>query len=585
MNKDMKKLMLIAKDIHESGGTVYFVGGYVRDLILGRESKDIDVEIHGISVQDTKHILEKYGVVDEIGASFGILMIKGLDIDFAFPRTESRTGSKHTDFEVLVNPFLDTKEAVRRRDFTMNSVMKNVITGEYVDLFNGINDINNKIIRVVDNETFIEDSLRPLRACQFSSRLGFKVDSDLIELSKSMDYSDLSRERVIGELDKALLSDKPSIAFNYLFEMGIIEKIFPELFAMKGSEQNPEFHPEGDVWNHVMLVIDNGAKVKNKSNNPRYFMYACLLHDLAKPETLELIDGKYTNHGHDKEGAITTVDFLKKWTNETKLHNYVSTMTLYHMKAHKFKEMRPYKVSIIMTKVDMNDLLLLNLADSSGRDIEKMKDIEYKEKIELIKSLSNGEFGKIKPYVDGKYLLDLGFEQGKELGKLLAYSYDLQLRGKSEKDIKDILYFKKNPLPKPTTTDELVDIVYQKEMKKGSWKKDKQNKIFTRFKYLLSKDEFEDVKLKKSIQGIPYAIGIYKVKDGDSEKVFKLFLLPDMAFISDVRHEHTKIIVESYYMNHQTRMDNLNKYLKQSTIRDNQERLYILSYSTLNKKV
>lgn len=445
MNQTQKLTLLntIATDIAEKGGKTYFVGGYVRDQLLGNESKDIDVEIHGITVEDTKRVLESYGHVDSIGASFGVLMIKGVDIDFAFPRTESNTGSKHTDFAVHVDPFLDVTEAARRRDFTMNSIMQDVLTGEYVDPFNGRQDIEDKRIKMVDEHTFVDDALRPLRACQFSSRLGFEIDHHLLNLSKGLSYSHLSQERIVGELDKALLSDKPSIALEYMHDMGILDELIPELSDLKGCPQNPVFHPEGDVWNHTMLVVDEGAKVKDQSKNPRHFMYACLLHDIGKPDTTaEDKKGRIRSKNHDKVGAELSQTILKRLTTEKELPQYVSTLTKYHMRAHTLLEMKPYKVKKMMLDVDMHELLLLNTCDISGRDVNDTANQHLSEvdaKRQRIADYSVGAFGKIEPYFNGQDLIDKGFTPGKELGSLLNEVYDLQLQGRDPQSLTKML--------------------------------------------------------------------------------------------------------------------------------------------------
>lgn len=436
-------LQTIASDLSEQGGTTYFVGGYVRDQLLGNESKDIDVEIHGITVEQTKAVLESYGHVDSIGASFGVLMIKGLDIDFAFPRTERKTGHKHTDFAVHVDPFLDIKEAARRRDFTMNSIMQNVLTGDYTDPFNGRRDIENKLIKIVDDNTFVEDALRPLRACQFSSRLGFEIDHQLLNLSKGLSYSHLSQERIMTELDKALLSDKPSVALEYMHEMGILDELIPELSALKGCPQNPVFHPEGDVWNHTMLVVDEGAKVKDQSKNPRHFMYACLLHDIGKPATTKEDEfGRLRSVDHDKVGAELSKTVLKRLTSEKGLIQYVSQLTAQHMRAHKILNMKAYKVKKMMLDVDMHELLLLNTCDISGRDMNDATNKRLNEidaKYQRVADFSVGAFGEITPLFSGKELIEKGFAPGKELGVLLDELFDLQLQGHDTQSLTTVL--------------------------------------------------------------------------------------------------------------------------------------------------
>lgn len=441
--KKLNLLRTIASDIAEKGGTTYFVGGYVRDQLLGKESKDIDVEIHGITVDQTKDVLDAYGHVDSIGASFGVLMIKGVDIDFAFPRTERKTGHKHTDFAVHVDPFLDIKEAARRRDFTMNSIMQNVLTGDYIDPFNGRADIDDKVIKIVDEHTFVDDALRPLRACQFSSRLGFDIDHQLLNVSKGLTYSHLSRERIVAELDKALLSDKPSVALEYMHEMGILDELIPELSALKGCPQNPVFHPEGDVWNHTLLVVDEGAKVKDQSKNPRQFMYACLLHDIGKPDTTkEDTSGRIRSRDHDKVGAELSQTVLRRLTNETGLIRYVSKLTEHHMRAHKLLEMKDYKVKKMMLDVDMHELLLLNTCDISGRELnatanKRLSEIDAKR--QRIANFSVGAFGEINPLFSGKDLIDKGFAPGKDLGTVLDDVFELQLQGHDHASLNRIL--------------------------------------------------------------------------------------------------------------------------------------------------
>lgn len=586
--RDMEKLIQIAKDIDSKGGTVYFVGGFVRDKLLGKQNKDIDVEIHNISVEDTKHILEKYGYVSEVGASFGILMLKGLDIDFAFPRTEKKVGDKHTDFIVDVDPFVGVESAVKRRDFTMNSVMQNVLTGEFVDIYGGIKDIENKTIRYVDKDTFIEDSLRPLRACQFASRLGFTVDRDVIELSKKLDYSNLSKERIVTELDKALLSDKPSIAFNYLKELGILEKIFPELFELIGCEQNPEFHPEGDVWNHTMLVIDEGSKIKNQSKNPRFFMYACLLHDIGKPPTTKRDSNNILrSFGHDVVGADMAKQFIKKNINENALEKYVYKLTLYHMKAHKLLEINDYKVKKIMLDVDTHELLLLNYCDISGREVgakvSKRKS-EFNLRKNKIEEFSNGDFGVIEPYITGKFLLDNGLKQGKEIGTYLNKMFDLQLQGKSEQELKELVLNKINKKEK-VNPEVILEQAYLKVIKENAFKKEKQIKIYNRFFLITNKLNEQNktrIKLSKTKQmNMPYLISIMK----EENNIYKIIFFPDIILKFDVRFSKFDVLLDHYEQNSTTRDIVFEKVIKNCNINDLQKELFRKSYSKLNTKI
>ena len=202
----------IAKKVKECGGRAYYVGGYVRDKLLNIDNKDIDIEIHGITPKELEKILDEIGKRMEIGESFGIYSLKGCNVDIAMPRKEISKGIGHKDFDILIDPFIGTYKAAKRRDFTINSIYEDILSKEIIDHFDGISDLNNKIIRYVDKETFKEDPLRVLRACQFASRFNFMISKETIDICKDIDISKLSKERIEGELKKALLkSEKPSL--------------------------------------------------------------------------------------------------------------------------------------------------------------------------------------------------------------------------------------------------------------------------------------------------------------------------------------------------------------------------------------
>lgn len=578
MDKTLETVLQISKDIKQEGGDVYFVGGYVRDSLLGKQNKDIDLEIYNISVSNVTDILYRYGKVSQIGASFGILNVSGLDVDFAFPRTEQKTGNKHTDFDVHVDPFMSPKEGAFRRDFTINALMKNVNTGELLDFYGGKQDLKDKIIRYVNKETFVEDNLRTLRACQFASRLGFTVDDNVISLAKTMDYTHLSKERIIIELDKALLSDKPSIALNYLYDSGVLHQLFPELVALKGCEQNKEHHPEGDVWNHTMLVIDEGAKCKHLSKNPKNFMYACLFHDIGKPSTTKLDEkGILRSKYHDTEGADISVQVLSKFTTEKDLLTTVETLTRYHMQAHKLLEIKPSKVRKLMNLVDMNDLLLLNACDVGGRELSEhklKKEQEIIERRELVESLSMGGFGKVVPFIKGQDLLDMGYVAGKELGKNLKDIYNLQLQGKAREDILDIYKLKLEKVnnPKLGDFDNMLETTYSKFFQNNKLYKEKHTRLLKKYKQLAP------IKTSKTPNSnIPYNVFIVI---GKTDR-YKIICLPDMVIKSDIRNQQVEILFSNYTENSTYRKDYFKQLSKRFNIREEQFQFYLTMYGKL----
>ena len=329
---DAELARAIAEKAAEQGGTVYFVGGCVRDRLLGLENKDIDIEVHGIPAEALEQLLSELGACMKIGKSFGIYGLKGHALDIALPRTERRTGVGHRDFAVTSDPFLGTYEAAKRRDFTMNALMQNVLTGEIIDHFGGRQDLQDGVLRHVDDVTFTEDPLRVLRAAQFAARFQFSVAAETVELCRRIDLSALSRERVMLEMEKALLrAEKPSLFFGELRTMGQLGHWFPEVQALIGLPQNQIHHQEGDTWTHTMLVLDEAAKRRDKVRYPLGFLLAALCHDFGKAVCTTEIDGVIHSYGHETAGLPLVQQFLERITTETKLIQYVLNMTELHM--------------------------------------------------------------------------------------------------------------------------------------------------------------------------------------------------------------------------------------------------------------
>lgn len=444
MNEETKQLLSkISQDIDKADGVMYYVGGFVRDILISNTvSKDIDVEIHCIEPETLESILSKYGRVNKVGASFGVYMIEGYDIDFSLPRMERSIGDSHTDFEVKVTPYIGSYNAAKRRDFTMNSLMTNISTGEIIDHFHGVDAITNKTIKHVDFKTFVEDPLRVLRAAQFAARFDFKVDNSTIAICKEMDTSKLSRERILEELKKALLkAERPSIFFETLREMDKLDPWFTDIKKLIGIEQSPKNHPEGDVWNHTMLVLDEAAKVRHLSSNPYYFMMSALCHDLGKiVATNKDENGKITSYEHHLLGRDIAREFLGVISNEKKLMNYVDNMVYLHMKPRMmFKDgskNNAYR-RLIRDSIEINDLLLLTKCDSLGRTDVDTEDTERTHN--LIKERVDEVRDQVLPYIHGRDLIELGFKPGKELGVLLKEAFELQLDGLDREEILNIM--------------------------------------------------------------------------------------------------------------------------------------------------
>ena len=431
----------IAEKVSEAGGQTFFVGGCVRDKLIGRELKDIDIEVHGIEASTLEGILDELGTREMKGASFGVMGLKHYDLDIAMPRSETVTGFGHKDFEVSVDPFMSNRDAARRRDFTINAFMQDVLTGQVYDYFGGRDDLKRGIIRHVDADTFSDDPLRVFRAAQFAARFGFSVDDRTRALASTTDVGDLSRERVMGELEKALLkSDKPSVFFEELDKMDQLSIWFPELEALKGVPQDAIHHPEGDVWTHTMLVLDEAAKLRSQASDPKGFMLAALFHDLGKITKTEEINGRIHAYGHEKDGAQFATQALSRISNDKHLESYVRNMVLLHMRPNIFVHDNA-KTNSFMKLFDESkspeDLILLAKADAlgcgdaQGRAPRPASDYEHTEEV-LREKLAEYHRRMSLPCISGKDLIDAGYKPGPIIGKGMKYAHNLRLAGKDK---------------------------------------------------------------------------------------------------------------------------------------------------------
>lgn len=429
--KDLSMSVKIAEKTAEKGGCCYYVGGFVRDRILGKENKDIDIEVHGITPQELAGILDNLGNRIEMGASFGIFGLRGYDLDIAMPRKAAALRSEEQkEFSRLADPFIGTYEAARRRDLTMNALMQNILTGEILDHFGGVEDIRKGVIRHVDEETFAEDPLRVLRTAQFAARFGFAVAEETLALCRKIDDSGVSRERIEEEVMKGLLkSTKPSVFFEILREMQQLSFWFPEVESLIGVEQNPRHHAEGDVWNHTMLVLDAAAELKEKVIYPEGFMLAALTHDLGKAVCTENIDGEWHAYQHETKGLPVVKTFLNRITNEVKLTRYVLNMTEHHMKPNVLARAGASTKSfnrMFDESLEPLDLIYLAEADERGRRTQYDTCVCTEMLLEHLKVF---EEMMARPYVTGKDLIQAGLKPDKNFSEILRFAHKLRLAG------------------------------------------------------------------------------------------------------------------------------------------------------------
>lgn len=429
----------IAKEVSLLGGHTYYVGGYCRDKYLGTPNKDIDIEIYGITVEQLRNLLNKFGERLEHGKSFGVFGVKGFDIDIALPRKERCIGINHTDFDVTVDPFMSTYEGALRRDLTMNALMLDVLTGEWIDHFGGLEDIKNGVIRHVNTETFQEDPLRVLRVAQFAARFSMSVAPETQALCATMDITTLSKERVFAEVKKALEKSKtPSIFFNVLRDMGHLIEWFPELQQLIELPQNTVYHPEGDVYTHTMQVLDN-VEINSviSTQNLIGLKLAALCHDMGKLVTTELINGQVHAYNHELYGEDIAKTFLSRLTNNKSLTEYVCNMVKLHMLPHQtynHKSRMKKTNKMFDSSLCPTDLILLAYCDSLGKcgdeinyNQNAVEELQWlKDRYDLfVETMS-------KPYIKGQDLVDAGLKPGSYFSELMSLAHKLRLAGVSK---------------------------------------------------------------------------------------------------------------------------------------------------------
>lgn len=420
------------------------VGGCVRDELMGFEAKDWDIEVYGVDPEKLGGIIKQFGEVNLVGEAFAVYKLAG-EIDVSLPRRERKSGRGHRAFVIAGDPSMSFEEACSRRDFTVNAILKDPLTGEIVDPFDGRGDIERKLLRMVSRATFAEDSLRVLRACQFAARFEFDIEPETIEVCKLIDVTDLPRERVWGEIEKLLLkATRPSIGLKWLYDLGVVEQLFPELQSLIGVPQEPDWHPEGDVDVHTLMVVDEARKLIDDLDYSRQItvMLGALAHDFGKPPTTEFVDGRIRSRGHDEAGVEPTISFLDRLGVYTQdgfdVREQVVQLVRYHLKPGEYyKAKSPVGDGAfrrLARKVEPDLLYRVAKADSLGRNPdwlpkEKWFDSAAQESfIERVRSLEI-ERKAPEPILLGRHLIDLGLEPSPKFKKILDAVYEQQLDG------------------------------------------------------------------------------------------------------------------------------------------------------------
>jgi tRNA nucleotidyltransferase (CCA-adding enzyme) len=429
-------------------GRPRLVGGGVRDALLGLTPKDFDVEVAGVDFETLRRALAPFGATNVIGKSFGVIKVRSKvedrEYDFSLPRRESKTGAGHRGFAVEPDPTLSDADAAARRDFTVNAIAQDPFTGALIDPFNGQADLNAKTLRAT-SAAFTEDPLRVLRAFQLAARFDFTLSQETAALCRTIvdRYHELPVERVWGEWDKwATDAIKPSRGLAVLEETGWLVH-FPEIAALRGTHQEPEWHPEGDVFTHTQLCLD--ALVVQPEwreatrEKRRLYSLSVLAHDFGKPSTTSQAERRgalrWVSPGHEAAGAPLAESFLRRIGAPLELDEPVKALVVHHLAHHHgkpgtFTDSQVRRLARKLAPATIDDLAAVMIADAKGRPARAPE-----ETLVLVNGLRAQAkvleltLSAPKPILLGRHLIAVGLKPGPEFSPILEAAFEAQLDG------------------------------------------------------------------------------------------------------------------------------------------------------------
>ncbi len=456
MNNIPEGIFDLIYEIKDRGGKAYLIGGGVIDLLKGREVKDWDLEVFNLSYQNVQDAaIAIAGKADLIGQKFGVVKVnyQGLDIELSVPRKDNNSGPKHKDFDIELVPDMTLEEAARRRDFTINAISYDIETGVFIDPVDGLDDLRLGKLHPIDPETFIEDPLRAFRAVQLVARKARAWTTGLYRLISSMlpELKHLTGDAILGEMNKLLMmADHPSIGLRAMnprhsevYGPGLIT-LFPELQALVGCKQREKWHPEGDAWEHTLMVVDEAARYRDELPEEwrLAYMWGMLLHDVGKPAAtyMDLGKGHLTSINHDKMGEPLARAFMERLTNNEDLISKVCAITKVHMRPRLLLKATPKRATWrrLQNICPLNVLAYVSMADEDGRGKVNERlgktDPVFIKTMEVYKILGSPE-ANIPAILMGRHLIERGMKPGIEFGPILERAYKHQLEtGETDTD-------------------------------------------------------------------------------------------------------------------------------------------------------
>jgi tRNA nucleotidyltransferase (CCA-adding enzyme) len=441
----MKKLQInipplldvIIKTISAHEGKCYLVGGAVIDSIYKNPIKDWDIEVFNKSYKELLLLLQRFGDCNLIGKKFGVIKFRkdNFDAEFSIPRLENKVGPGHKDFSVELTPSISITEAAKRRDFTINAIYLDLTTNELNDPFSGLKDLKKSQLRLVNWNTFEEDPLRVFRAMQLVSRKVKYITLETKNKCTSMieELKNLSKDSIYQEWVKMLmLGDRPDLGIKFLDDTNILS-LYPELENLKGIQQSPKWHKEGDAFVHTQMVTKAAARIRHKIPEDwrLAFMFASVVHDVGKAISTQIRpDGKITSYNHDTTGVKIAEQFMRRLTDSEDLINKVNRIVYDHMRPRLYlnsnTKMRTWRRA--QNRCPLNIIAYFTVADNMGRIGEDETKGLSEFKGIMKKWIKFGRpKDKIRQVLQGKDLIDAGYEPGIEFTEYLNNAYRYQI--------------------------------------------------------------------------------------------------------------------------------------------------------------
>lgn len=438
--RNEKEISAIYSAIRQAGGNPYMVGGSVRDMVVGTQPKDVDTEVFGIAYAPLVEVLSHFGSVNAVGVSFGVIKLRtpsGNEYDFSLPRRDSKTGKGHKGFMVEVDHSMTIADAAKRRDYTINAISIDV-DGNVVDPYNGLDDLRTRTLRHT-SEQFGEDPLRVLRGMQFAGRMDLTVTDETAAICRDLrtEYDTLAQERIWGEWEKwAAKSVVPSQGLEFLNATSWVYQ-YPELAALIGVPQEPEWHPEGSVWIHTKMVCDAAAAIAIReglnATQRATLVFGALCHDLGKPATTVVNDsGRIVSPGHDREGVQPTITFMTSIGAPAAMIAEIAELTQYHMRHIGFEGGKAARrLANQMTATTPQMLGWIMEADYNGRPWTgefTMPEDGFDFIASMTKAMTEAKEA-IQPILMGRHLIEMGVKPGPKMGHILRLVQAAQVEG------------------------------------------------------------------------------------------------------------------------------------------------------------